>query len=400
MVAPTRVACRWSAFSGRIGISLVGHNMASLTKMMTMIRFKSSVPSQKKNEAPASVPEGNTDIAPGHSKNQPPTIQEWQHMKHHVPGEAVQHNTLRDRIPSFPLQKETVPTLLPRPGVPQIGNAPGQVSFKKALTILKHKKAPELIYESEPHRLYFVASFCCAVMFTIYGLVLLEFAWFKASQEYAANENGYDDIRLKREFALTWLLNSILGVIALGAAYGFGKLPTRLVRRMWYLPGPVEHVRLSTYPLVPGRPTPLVTIPLGNLARNNKARVWTGKGFYGTADALMFFFVLKEEGPKTKRWIVDRKGFFWGDGRIMDQLFGRETVAESEAGVPYDAQFALVNAELKKQKQAMKDKYGVFWRLKMGSELVLEDVQKGANYIGKLKESAPKNRLPPKPPSK
>ena len=45
-----------------------------------------------------------------------PSEGEWKHLKLHIPGENVQTNDLKDRIPKFPLGKENVPTLLPRPG--------------------------------------------------------------------------------------------------------------------------------------------------------------------------------------------------------------------------------------------------------------------------------------------
>ena len=68
----------------------------------------------------------------------------------------MQTNDLKDRIPKFPLGKENVPTLLPRPGVPQVGK---NFTFRQVIGILKNKTQPELIYESEPHRLYFLMCF-------------------------------------------------------------------------------------------------------------------------------------------------------------------------------------------------------------------------------------------------
>lgn len=206
----------------------------------------------------------------------------------------------------FPLAKENVPTLLPRPGVPRVGP---KMPFSRVVQILKSKVEPELIYESEPHRLYFLGCFCVAVMFTIYGCVLLEYAWFNANKKWDENEQELAIPFRRRQFGVDLLTYGALGAIALATAYHFATFPTRLIRRMWYLPGPVEHVKFSSYPLIPGQSTPVYTVPLHDLARRDKARVWTGKGFYGTADKSMFFFILKE-ATANKKLGRGQKGLF------------------------------------------------------------------------------------------
>lgn len=342
------------------------------------IRFKSNLPqdiNQKKNL---------------------PSKEEWKHLKQHIPGESVQPNDLKSRIPKFPLAKENVPTLLPRPGVPQVGS---QYSFRQVLQILKNKTKPELIYEAEPHRLYFLACLSFAAVLTIYGVVLAEYAWFEANKEYDENEKELNGPLRMREFGFTLLKNSMFAMVMFGAAYLIGSFPTRLIRRMWYLPGPVEHVQFTSYSLLPGRPTPVITVPLKNLVRKHQARVWTGKGFYGTADKSMFFFVLKESEAK-KSWIVDRKGFFWSDGRVFDYLFGKETVAEAEAGIPYDEQIGIVNREVKKQKQELRAKHGMFYKWKLAGKDMKQDAQKGANYISTLKANNKKPKSLPNNDSK
>lgn len=306
-----------------------------------------------------------------------PSQGEWNQLKQHIPGQATQTNSLKDRIPKFPLTKEIVPTLLPRPGVPQVGP---QMPFSRVVQILKNKRLPELIYEAEPHRLYFFGCVCCAVMFTIYGCVLLEFSWFQANKNYDENEQELATPFRRRQWAIDLAKYGILGVVALGAAYYFAMFPTRLIRRMWFLPGPVEHVKFTSYPLLPGRPTPVYTVPLLAIARRDKARVWTGKGFYGTADKSLFFFVLKET-TTNKNWIVDRKGFFWSDGRIFDLLFGKETLAEAEAGIPYDEQIGIMLREVKKKKKELRAKHGIFYQFKLGAEEAKLDVKKAQGLI-------------------
>ena len=78
---------------------------------------------------------------------------------------------------------------------------------------------------------------------------------------------------------------------------------------------------------------------------------------------------------KTKNWIVDRKGFFWSDGRVFDYLFGKETLQEAEAGIPYDKQFGIINQEVKKKKQQLREKHGVLWRYKMAAEEFGKDIK-------------------------
>lgn len=311
-----------------------------------------------------------------------PSSGEWKHMKHHIPGEAEHTNDLKSRVPKFPLGKENVPTLLPRPGVPQVGP---KYSFRQVIQILKNKQKPELIYEAEPHRLYFLASFCLAVVLCVYGCVLLEYAYFQANLDYQENERELAEPLRKREWLISLLKYSSLGFIALAAAVGFAKFPTRLVRRMWYLPGPVEHVKFTSYPLFPGSPTPVITLPLASIARKHTARVWTGKGFYGTADNSMFFFVLKESGRKSRNWIVDRKGFFWADGRVFDFLFGKETIAAAEAGIPYDEQIGIINKEVARQRKQLRDKHGFFYKWKIQAQDMKHDARAASGYILSLR---------------
>lgn len=322
-----------------------------------------------------------------------PSSGEWKHLKQHIPGEGVQSNDLKDRIPKFPLGKENVPTLLPRPGVPRVGP---KMSFRQVLQVLKNKKQPELIYESEPHRLYFLACACMAVVFAVYGCVLVEYAWYKSSKDYNENLEELDEVHRKRQRVLTFAENAALGSLALFAAYHFATFPTRLIRRMWYLPGPVEHIKFSSYPLIPGRPTPLITVPLENLVRRHKARVWTGKGFYGTADKSFFFFALKETSA-NRTWIIDRRGFFWSDGRVFDFLFGKESITDAEAGIPYDEKIGMINKEVKQKKKELRSKYGRFYQFKLGAEEVKSDAKAVGSYVkllNKPKESKGQKGLP------
>lgn len=314
-------------------------------------------------------------------KRMVPSAGEWKHLRQHIPGEAVQENKLTDRVPMFPLIKETVPTLLPRPGVPQVGK---QHTFRQVVQILKAKTKPELVYEAEPHRLYFLVCFAGCLMFTVYGLLLGEYAWYQAKQDYEDNVKEQTGPVRNREWAFSLIKHGSYSAGMFTMAILLARLPTRLIRRMWYLPGPVEHIKFTLYPLLPGRPSPVVTVPLSQLSRRSKSRVWTGKGFYGTADLAMFFFMLREAGPPSKLWLIDRKGFFWLDGRVFDYLFGNESLAEAEAGVPYDEQIGIMNREVRRQKQKLREKHGRFYMWKWGSQEVKRDINRAKNYTQRL----------------
>ncbi|EMG47783.1 hypothetical protein SBY92_005072 [Candida maltosa Xu316] len=376
----------------RIGYSIGRPCLSLRPSTISIIRYKSKLPSKKNQSSNSKLPAEQTP------KKSLPSQGEWEHLKLHIPGEQVQTNTLKDRIPKFPLGKENVPTLLPRPGVPQVGK---NFTFRQVISILKNKTQPELIYESEPHRLYFLMCFCTAIVFAVYGCVLLEWATWIANKEYHDNEKEEtnESIR-KRDWLLSLLMYMGPSCVLFLMAYGAAIFPTRIIRRVWYLPGPVEHIKFTSYPLIPGKPTPVYTVPLENLTRKKTARVWTGKGFYGTADKGFFYFTLLEKLPsgRKKSWIIDRKGFFWSDGRVFDFLFGKETLQESEAGVPYDEQFGIINRELKKKKKEMRKKHGIFWRYKMAGSEFTKDVKKLGGYVNKTIGNGNDNKkqLPPK----
>lgn len=308
---------------------------------------------------------------------------------HGATGAPLQ-TSLASRIPSFPLSKELVPTLLPRAGVPQLS---ALFSFADALRTLKTSTQEELIYEAEPHRLYFIACFCAAFVFSVYALTFLENTGSNAVKLYKENP---ENLPHRENLALlAGRLGVTLVLFAIPAAFVFFfvQFPLRLVRRMYFLPGPVEHVRIVAHPLLPGRPSPVYTIPLENLTRHQKAKVWTGRGFYGTLDNNTFFFRLKEKG-RMATWVVDRKGFFWVDGRVQDFLFGKESVREAEAGVSYDQKHGLAAQDLKRKKERLRKELGVGWQLKMQAQIMREDLL----AVGKaVKGLGPKALLPQLP---
>ncbi|KAK7205040.1 hypothetical protein BZA70DRAFT_278948 [Myxozyma melibiosi] len=250
-------------------------------------------------------------------------------------------DAVTDRVvPKWPLSRESYPTLqLHLIRTPRVSK---KLSFRELMTLLERSPEPEvLLYQAEPHRLYFVALYSLAFVFAVYGLIFVEWAMEESISIFI---NNYDD--LPPVHNAVWLgLRSLvsLAIFALPAvtAVIFFMFPTRLVRRMYYYPATKDleaHVRFVVHPLLPRRPSPVITLPLSEIDRGRNAgrtKVWTGDGLYGTASRSQFMVFLFEKGKRIP-WIVDRQGWFWGDGRVWDVLFGKESVEEAEKGLSGD----------------------------------------------------------------
>lgn len=289
-----------------------------------------------------------------------------------IPGESKQTNQLKDRLPtSLNLSKEAIPTLLPRPGVPRASNT---MPLKKMLYILKQKQEPELIYDAEPHKLYFVFCYCFAIVFFIYALNTYSIGSELVIGMYKDNDMNLDNLKLNLQVIMNFGIVAILTLGPLIAGSVFILFPSRLIRRMWYLPGKIEHIRFTTHPMIPYRPSPVITLPLSELSRHQRSRIWTNKGFYGTNDSSFFFFI-KEKGKKSP-WIMDRKGFFWGDGRVFDVLFGKETIEQAERGEKFDEKIGKMIKKGKEEEKKLKKELGFGWRYKAQGKLMIEDLNK------------------------
>lgn len=309
----------------------------------------------------------------------------------HVPGKTPQTNTIADRIPKFPLKREAIPSLIPRPDVPKPGS-----NLTKMVQILHHKEAPELIYEAESHRLYFL--FCGAFAFVAltYGLIFLEWAFDSAYTLYKQNEDNLPNW----QNTLLFIGRNIatLTVFAIPAAFAvfFLTIPTRLIRRIWYIPARAnetssnkeELVRFTTHPFFPGRPTPVRTVPLASLNRSYRTKIFTNEGFYLTNDKGSFLFLL-QEGTKRIPWIVDRLGFFWGDGRVFDHLFGKESIEEADKGISYDDKVGAINEKIRLEKRRLRKEKGLGWQLKEKGKYVNSDIRKLVSAVKGQKKIGP-----------
>lgn len=286
-------------------------------------------------------------------------------------------NSLSNRLPKFPFHKESQPTIIPK-DTPRVSK---NLPFKKLMTILKESKQPELLYMAESHRLYLLTSFALAFIVCYNIFDLLDRTLPAAYELWKENAEDLPPVRnFVKSLGNVGLVLGIASVYA-AAAYMFVMIPRRLVRRLYYLPGPKEHIQFVTHPVVPGAPSPVITLPLEKVTIGKTSKVWTGQGFYGTAQRTQFCFLLFEKG-KLMPWIVDRSGWFWGDGRVYDVIFGKEPVEQAELGLSYDTMLKIQQKQKNQVAMNLKQELGPAWKLKTMAGLFAEDVAKAGSALG------------------
>lgn len=286
-----------------------------------------------------------------------------------IPGETEQSNSLLSRMPSFPLRSKA--TLLPKPGVPTAATT----TLRSMLEILNKKQEPELIYEAESHKVYFLICGAMAVIFTIYGLSFVDWGFRAVFQLY---DEDQDPLMLATRLGMCLAIVAVaFGVLTFAIRF-----PTRLVRRIWIVPGTDQKfVRFTTHPVLPNSATPVYTVPLSSLVRSHKSKIFTHNGIYGTLDKSTFFFLLKESDKKFGYWIVDRNGWFWGDGRIFDVLFGKESLEEAAKGQTYDDKLKQVNDKLLEERNKQREEHGSLWQLKTTNKMFQKDLKKVVGIV-------------------
>jgi hypothetical protein len=336
---------------------------------MLFFRLKSSLTDQSTPPKPTN---------PSNPSNPPQTSPQPipQHIRKTIPGQTEQSNSLSSRLPKFPLKNNS--TLLPKPGVPTAADTP----LRSMMEILSQKVTPELIYEAESHKLYFLTCGSLALIFAIYGLTFTDWGFSAVWQLYQEDNDPL-------MFAGRLGLCSIITGVALGVVYLAVKFPTMLVRRIWFLPGPVPHIKWSSHPLLPGGATPNYTVPLDHLVRSQRSKVFTKNGIYGTLDKSTFFFLLKETDKKFGYWIVDRNGWFWGDGRVFDVLFGKESLEVAMKGQSYNEKLKEATDILKNEREKLRKQHGPFWQAKLTKEMMKNDLKKvvGIASSGSIKKT-------------
>lgn len=287
-------------------------------------------------------------------------------------GDDLRANDLRSRIPKFPFHKDIAPTLIPKADTPRVGP---NMTFAQLMRRLKESQGPELIYMAESHRLYFIACFALAFIAAYNLFDVLEMGvplMIKSYQENDLEGTAMENLgQLVKRFGMVF----VFAACYLTTGLVFATIPTRLVRRIEYIPGPTEFLKLVTHPLIPGRPSPVISVPLSDLSIASRTKVWSGDGFYGTASKSSFFFFVWEKGRRLP-WIVDRNGWFWGDGRVYDVLLGKEPVALAEKGISYDDMLRQRMLKAEQKKAELRRELGPAWRVKAMGQLMKEDIDK------------------------
>ena len=65
----------------------------------------------------------------------------------------------------------------------------------------------------------------------------------------------------------------------------------------------------------------------------------------------------------------------------------KETIAEAEAGIPYDEQVGMVNREVERKRKELRTKHGFFYKWKIQAQDMKQDVQGATNYVNTLRGS-------------
>lgn len=291
----------------------------------------------------------------------------------------LQSNAWKNRVPKFPFHKDIAPTLIPKADTPRVGPS---LSFKQLVYMLKSSTKSELLYMAESHRLYFLTSVALTVIVCYNLFDLLDRSIRSLIDEYKENPKDLDRrdniVQAIQRGSLIGLMAGVYGL----AAFVFATFPSRLVRRLEFVPGgpggAKEYLRIVAHPWFPGRPSPVYTVPVENLSIAKRTKVWTGDGFYGTAHRSSFFFFMFEKGRRLP-WIVDRSGWFWGDGRVYDVILGKENIDVAEKGLSYDKILKLEQHYQKRQEAELRRELGPAWRLKAMGKLVQEDAERLRN---------------------
>lgn len=303
------------------------------------------------------------------------------------PDSDLQSNDLKARLPKFSLHKDAAPTLLPKPDTPRVGP---NMTFPQLMERFRHFQGPELLYMAESHRLYFMACFALAFICSYNVFDLGDQVVPLMIKSYEENDLEGTPIENLGQLVKRFGLVGLMCGVYLVAGLIFATIPSRLVRRIEYVPG-VEVIKMVTHPLIPGRASPVVSVPMANLSIGKRTKIWTGEGFYGTTSKSSFFFFVWEKGRRLP-WIVDRSGWFWGDGRVYDVILGKEPVLLAEKGISYDDALRHQMAVAEKKKAELRRELGPAWRYKAMGQLMKEDVQKfsakgKSAVLGTLKKS-------------
>lgn len=210
------------------------------------------------------------------------------------------------------------------------------IPFSTKMAALLAKAAPEQIYSYKPGKLITFGAYSLSFTFILYGASFADWSLTTSSGLYKEeSEEPKKDLKWYENANVAFLGRSagsvLLSVIPFTLAAVALYIPTRIVTKMHYIPDKIPKCKVTTRTLFNGEKSK--TIPLRNLRRHEKSRVFTGIGEQGVEDRGSFSFSLMDKGAPffDKVYIVNRSGKLWGsDGRFMDALFGGESITQLE----------------------------------------------------------------------
>ncbi|CDO95795.1 unnamed protein product [Kluyveromyces dobzhanskii CBS 2104] len=210
------------------------------------------------------------------------------------------------------------------------------IPFSTKMAALLTKAVPEQIYSYKPGKLITIGSYSLSLTFLLYGASFADWSLTTSTDLYKEEaEETKVDAKWYEHAKVAFLGRSagsvILSIIPFTLAVIALYIPTRIVTKLHYIPEKIPKCKVTTRTLFNREKSTI--IPLRNLRRHEKARVFTGVGDQGVEDRGSFSFSLMDNQASffKKFYIVNRSGKFWGsDGRFMDALFGRESITQLE----------------------------------------------------------------------
>lgn len=214
-------------------------------------------------------------------------------------------------------------------------NMSNYISFVSKMTALAGKKTTEQIYSYKISRLVRYGSWSLSLVFFTYGLTFADWSLKTSYDIYQENKDINDNEKNKWYLNPTLLLigrvGGVIGLSIIPFTLSIGALyfPSRIVTKINYIPGNIPSCELITRSIF-GRDV-LHASPLNLIRRNQKTKIFTGKGAQGVDDNSSFTFFLIDHSQImwNRLFIVNRSGNFWGqDGRVMDALFGGDSIKD------------------------------------------------------------------------
>lgn len=224
----------------------------------------------------------------------------------------------------------------PKPLVLRRYGSNSSIPFSTKMAALIAKTKPEQIYLYKPTALLKFGSWSLSVVFLIYGLTFADWSISSSRELYAREDSEKKDEETGFWNNPTFLFASrisgsvVLSLIPLTLSAAALYLPSRVVASIKYIPH--GSCQLTRRAIISGKPISCKAL-ISDVVRNQKTRVYTGKGFQGVQDNASFvFFLTNKTRPLWDRfYIVNRSGSFWGqDGRIFDALFGKDSIKSLE----------------------------------------------------------------------